>query len=78
MPSRTPKPVITHTEILCYAIRHLESHINQWHESFASLPQDYLAFMSASERTRGICAREIGQLDALKQMYLFETGTEYR
>lgn len=77
MPKRTPRPVITHTEILCHAIRNLESHIAHWHESFASLPADQLSVMSAAERTREVCAREIGQLDALKQMYLFETGTEY-
>lgn len=77
MPKKTPRPVITHTEILCHAIRDIEAHIAQWHESFASLPEADLSIMSAAERTREVCAREIGQLDALKQMYLFETGTEY-
>lgn len=33
--------------------------------------------MSAAERTAKVCEREIAQLNALKQMYLFETGTEY-
>ena len=70
MPRKAPKPAITHTETLCYAIYYLEADVRRWEESLAGLPDK-------EERLAHICERQLTQLNALKQMYLFETGTEY-
>lgn len=70
MPRKAPKPTITHTETLCFAIRHLEADIGHWEKAIADLPDK-------EERLAHICERQLAQLEALKQMYLFETGTEY-
>lgn len=70
MPRKKPTPIITHTETICYAIYYLEKEVNGWRESLADLPD-------AEERVSIICERQLKQLDALKQMYLFETGTEF-
>lgn len=70
MPRKAPKPIITHTETLCFAIRHLESDIEKWEQVLVNQPD-------AEERLAHICERQLAQLEALKQMYLFETGVTY-
>lgn len=69
MAKKRPEPVLTHTELLCLAYRALEADIARWRETCADLPD-------ASERVANICARQIKQLEAIRQMYLIETGTE--
>ena len=70
MPRKAPKPIITHTETLCFAIPPLEADIGHWEKALADPPDK-------EERLARICERQLAQLEALKQMYLFETGTEY-
>lgn len=70
MARKTVKPVITHTEILCRAIRNIEDEIRTQTNYMGGIPeceallQDYI-----NEHTP--------KLDALKEMYRIETGTDY-
>ena len=63
-------PIITHTEILCYAIRCLQKEVDDMTAYCEGIESkaEYLAFFLA-ERTQ--------KLEALKEMYRMETGTEY-
>lgn len=63
-------PIITHTEILCRAIRNIESEIRNQEEYMGGITECE-AMLSAyiSERTP--------KLEALKEMYRIETGTDY-
>ena len=63
------KPIITHTEILCLAIRSLESELEKT-QYYADVPgcEDFRE-KTISELTH--------KLEALKAMYRIETGTEY-
>ena len=65
-------PIITHTEILSRAIRTVEADIDEWRRQCAGFPQEErdALFNASTKELRG-------KLDALKQMYLIETGTEY-
>lgn len=69
MAKKRPEPVLTHTELLCLAARALEHDIRRWEEACRDLPD-------ADIRVAEICERQIKQLDAIRQMYLIETGTE--
>lgn len=69
MARKKPEPVITHTELLCLAARTLEADISHWEEACADWP-------NGAAQAAEICARQIKQLDAIRQMYLFETGVE--
>lgn len=59
-------PIITHTEILTYAIRSLEAEAEKYAKMAEIVPE-------AKSLAEGLEAK----LDAIKQMYFFETGTEY-
>ena len=63
-------PIITHVEILCIAIRSIEDEIRNQEETLGDNPafKDMLAAYVA-ERTP--------KLEALKEMYRIETGTDY-
>lgn len=61
-------PTITHTEVICFAIRAIDADMETWRQRCEGLPEDY--FERATEQLRI-------KLEALKQMYLYETGTEY-
>lgn len=63
-------PIITHTEILCLAIRSIQKEINEMTAYLEGIESkaEYLAFFLA-ERTP--------KLDALKELYRIETGSEY-
>lgn len=64
------KPVITHTEILCRAIRNIEDEIKT-QKSFMSGMPECEAMLTAYVNER------ISKLEALKEMYRIETGTNY-
>lgn len=63
-------PVITHVEILCRAIRNIEDEISNQESVMKDIPgcKDML--------TAYIAERE-SKLNALKEMYRIETGTNY-
>lgn len=66
------KPIITHTEIISRAIRSIETEIDKWRDCCKGFPEEQAeSFFDAS--TKDMRAK----LDALKQMYLIETGTNY-
>lgn len=74
---KKPEPVITHTEILCCAIRHLESELKD-----IECRGERLAERTGNkEMADGIVAALseplLPKLDALKKMYHIETGTDY-
>ena len=63
-------PVITHVEILSRAIRSIEEEIRAQEEAMGDNPQfeDMLAAFVAEREPK---------LEALKEMYRIETGTDY-
>lgn len=65
-------PIITHTEIINRAIHSVKMEIADWHTKCECLPQpqkdEMLEYSTKDLRSK---------LDALKEMYRFETGTEY-
>ena len=70
MARKKPSPAITYTAILNYAINYLTMDIRNWENALAELPD-------CDERLAEICARQIAEIEALKQMYKFETGEEF-
>jgi hypothetical protein len=64
------KPIITHVEILCHAIRNIENEIKYQESQLGAIPEfDATLKAYVNERT--------AKLEALKEMYCFETGTKY-
>ena len=61
-------PIITYTEILARAIRTFEDEIAEWNNKSDCFPQELIA--KATEEPRA-------KLEALKTMYLIETGAEW-
>ena len=66
------EPIITHTEILCFAIRHLESEIED-----IKLRGQNLRKEVADGLVPALIAPLTPKLEALKLLYRVETGTEY-
>lgn len=66
------KPIITHTEILVRAIRSIEKEIDEWRRRCAGFTQEEGEKMlrAATEDLRI-------KLEAMKEMYIYETGVEY-
>lgn len=63
-------PIITHTEIICYAILHLQSVIKD--------RVAYLDGIPGSETfLETFLAQHMPKLEALKELYRIETGTDY-
>ena len=69
MAKKKPTPAITHIELLCYAANWLNADIRKWEEACSDMP-------NAEEQAALICERQINQLNAIRQMYYLETGTE--
>ena len=65
-------PIITHTEILNRAICSIKAEIADWHNKCESLPQPLKDEMIAQAT-----APLQEKLDALKELYRIETGTDY-
>lgn len=68
--TKTAIVTLTHTEILCYAIRHLEGDINAFRAKVSRQPD-------ADELLRALKSRELQHLDQLYMLYKLETGTDY-
>lgn len=63
-------PVITNTEILCYAIRFLQKEVDDMVAYCDGIPEkeEFLNFFVDQRRPK---------LEALKMLYRIETGTDY-
>lgn len=66
MAKKRPTPLLTHTEILCMAIRCCEHAIATWDDR--GISPEHRDFMTAEIREK---------LEILKELYRIETGTEY-
>lgn len=70
-------PILTHTEILCFAIRHLNHEI----EDIKRKGENLAKRTGNKEMADGITATLIEplapKLEALLEMYRIETGTDY-
>lgn len=64
------KPIITHTQTLCYAILHLENEIETMRNRFENIP-NCESFLKMS------LEQFMPQLEAPKEMFRIETGVEY-
>lgn len=63
-------PIITHTEILCRAIRSIEDEIRNQQNYMGGIPEcENMLHAFVDERSP--------KLEALKEMYRIETGTDY-
>ena len=71
------EPILTHTEILCFAIRHLESEIKDIERKGESLAEHTGKIEMARGISDTLIAPIIPKLDALKRLYRIETGTDY-
>lgn len=70
--AKKPEPILTHTEILCRAIRNIEDEIKSMEKKIENLP------IAQAEDFRSVCIEPLlPKLEALKQMYRIETGTDY-
>lgn len=65
-------PVLTHVEIICFAIRAIDMDIGNWVKKFEGLPEDYVA-----EHLEIATADLKAKREALRSLYLMETGYEY-
>ena len=63
-------PIITHVEVICFAIRHLEAEIEAMVKKCEGNP-------GATPMLEWTTERYGPKLEALKEMYLWETGNEY-
>lgn len=70
--AKKPTPIITHTEILNRAIHSIKAEIADWQCKCQAFPQEQQdAFLA--QATGDLRAK----LEALKEMYRIETGTDY-
>lgn len=66
--AKKPTPIITHTEILCRAIRNIEDEIRNQQNHMGGIPEcESILHAFVEEHTT--------KLEALKEMYRIETGT---
>ena len=63
-------PVITHTEILCLALRCLEHDIDKVREQIKGLP-------GAEAMLQYTIDEKAPKMEALRTLYRIETGTDY-
>lgn len=70
--ANNPSPIITYTEILARAIGSVDNEIDEWRQRCANLPQAQAdSIFSASTKELK------DKLEALKNLYFFETGKKY-
>ena len=74
---KKPEPVITHTEILCFAIRHLESEIKDIEVRGETLAERTGNKEMADGIVAALSEPLLPKMAALKEMYRIETGTDY-
>ena len=70
--AKKPEPIITHSEILCFAIHHLQDEIEDIKLRGANLPEHISEGLVAA-----LIAPITPKLEALLEMYRIETGTDY-
>ena len=66
-------PVITHVEILCCAIRHLERELEEMENRCYGKTDDAMV----KAMLDSCIAERTTKIQALKDLYRIETGTEY-
>lgn len=71
------EPVLTHTEILCLAIRQLQSEIEDINHRGKNLAEKTGNKEMASDIVAQLIAPMTPKLEALKEMYRIETGTNF-
>lgn len=76
MASKT-NPIITHTEILCLAIRQLQSDIEDIKRRGESLAEKTGNKEMASDIVAQLIAPITPKLEAIKEMYHIETGSNF-
>ena len=68
--AKKSNPVITHTEIINLAITAVDARIAEWRDKCPDTPAGFAMFHTATQELQT-------KRQALKQLYMFETGTEY-
>lgn len=68
-----PTPIITYKEILCRAIRNIEGEIEEMQKRCEGKTGD----ATIKEILDSYIAERTPKIEALKEMYRIETGTEY-
>lgn len=68
MARKNEKPILTHTETLCWALKGIDAEINQWKVRCEGLPEGH--FEKCTETL-------MEKREALFKLYLIETGSEY-
>lgn len=63
-------PIITHVEILCRAIRNIEDEIKNQQEVLGGIPE-------CEAMLKAFINERQPKLEALREMYRIETGTNY-
>lgn len=71
------EPILTHTEILCFAIRHLNHEIEDIKRKGENLAERTGNKEMADDIVTHLTAPLTPKLEALLQMYRIETGTDY-
>ena len=71
------EPILTHTEILCFAIRHLESEIKDIEVRGETLAERTGNKEMADGIVAALSEPLTPKLAALLEMYRIETGSEY-
>lgn len=70
MAKKKPEPILTYTEVLCYAINYLEQRIREIRDKVDHLPE-------AEAILGDLMSRELRHLVTLKTLYTIEVGVEY-
>lgn len=68
--AKKTSPVITHTEILCLALRCLEHDIDQMRKRCEGIPGAEVALQHCIDE-------KAPKMEALRTLYRIETGTDY-
>ena len=71
------EPILTHTEILCFAIRHLNAEIEDIKRRGDDIAERSGNREVADDIVAHLTAPITPKLEALKEMYRIETGTDY-
>lgn len=73
MAKKRSNPVITHTEILCLAIAQLQNQVQVYTEKARQLPEGHPNIELMEEMAAPLKSK----MDAIKTLYMMETGVEY-
>lgn len=73
MSKKNTAPIITHTELICYAIAHLDARIRDIESKADGLPENH----PMHDMCHNLTAPLMNKRNTLCQLYLIETGTEY-